>query len=113
MPSLLRITSLLIILFSVHPWRVAHGAPTPGDTDLIRERQERLLDEQRRRLEDLKELPEEPIQPPGRSIPNDSRCFPVNSIELRGADQLSPAERERLLTPYTERCLGVSGKNQL
>ncbi|WP_420232268.1 hypothetical protein ACN079_24905 [Pseudomonas sp. ABY48] len=32
---------------------VAVAAPTPGDTDLIRERQDRLLEEQRRRLEEL------------------------------------------------------------
>ena len=36
---------------------VAVSGPTPGDQDLIRDRQERLLEEQQRRLEELKELP--------------------------------------------------------
>lgn len=33
------------------------ATPLPGDQDLIRERQNRLLEEQQRRLEQLKELP--------------------------------------------------------
>ncbi|WP_423836509.1 hypothetical protein [Stutzerimonas stutzeri] len=33
------------------------GTPLPGDRDLIRDRQERLLEEQRRRLEELQQLP--------------------------------------------------------
>ena len=37
-----------------------NAAPTPGETDLIRERQARLLEEQRRRLEALKDLPGTP-----------------------------------------------------
>ena len=32
-------------------------AATPGDQDLIRDRQDRLLQEQQRRLEELRELP--------------------------------------------------------
>ncbi len=35
----------------------AMAAPTPGDQDLIRDRQNRLLEEQRRRLEELQDLP--------------------------------------------------------
>ncbi|WP_369992132.1 ShlB/FhaC/HecB family hemolysin secretion/activation protein [Pseudomonas xanthosomatis] len=99
-----------LLLFPLH---FAHGASTPGDTDLIRDRQERLLEEQRRRLEDLKDLPGTPSQPPDSTTPTDSRCFPVQDIEIKGADNLSVPERERLLRPYTDQCLGVSQLNAL
>ncbi|MCD2822933.1 ShlB/FhaC/HecB family hemolysin secretion/activation protein, partial [Pseudomonas aeruginosa] len=38
---------------------LAGAAPftSPGDRDLIRDRQQRLLDEQRKRLEELQQLP--------------------------------------------------------
>ncbi|MGK6670265.1 hypothetical protein ACKVAY_020040 [Pseudomonas aeruginosa] len=38
---------------------LASAAPftSPGDRDLIRDRQQRLLDEQRKRLEELQQLP--------------------------------------------------------
>ncbi|MGU1200193.1 ShlB/FhaC/HecB family hemolysin secretion/activation protein, partial [Pseudomonas aeruginosa] len=38
---------------------MASAAPftSPGDRDLIRDRQQRLLDEQRKRLEELQQLP--------------------------------------------------------
>lgn len=84
------------------------SAATPGDTDLIRERQDRLLEEQSRRLEDLKNLPGQSGNPVTPSAPNDERCFPISSIDLKGADSLSSAERQRLLTPFTGQCLGVA-----
>ncbi len=84
------------------------SAATPGDTDLIRERQDRLLEEQSRRLEDLKNLPGQSGNPVTPSASNDERCFPISSIDLEGADSLSSAERQRLLTPFTGQCLGVA-----
>ncbi|MEJ1229292.1 ShlB/FhaC/HecB family hemolysin secretion/activation protein, partial [Pseudomonas sp. CCNWLW56] len=42
---------------------------SPGDTDLIRERQNRLLEEQRRRLEDLKNLPGQEAKPAQPTAP--------------------------------------------
>lgn len=102
-----------LALLCLVPLDVVRAAPTPGDTDLIRERQERLLEEQRRRLEDLKELPRKPAQPAEPTTPPDSRCFPVQDIELKGADSLSPRDRERLLRSYTGQCLGVSHLNTL
>ncbi|MDD0994745.1 ShlB/FhaC/HecB family hemolysin secretion/activation protein [Pseudomonas sp. TNT2022 ID1044] len=92
---------------------LAYAAPTPGDTDLIRERQDRLLEEQRRRLEELKELPGKQIQPTQPAAPADSRCFPIKDIELKGADSLSYSERNRLLKPYIGQCLGVTQLNEL
>ncbi|SEI17793.1 ShlB/FhaC/HecB family hemolysin secretion/activation protein [Pseudomonas asplenii] len=91
----------------------AHAAPTPGDTDLIRDRQDRLLEEQRRRLEELKDLPGKAAAPVASQVPVDSRCFPIKTIDLQGADSLSASERERLLKPYIGQCLGVPQLNEL
>ena len=51
----------------------ATAAPTPGDQDLIRDRQNRLLDEQRRRLDELKDLPGKEAKPQAPATPADSR----------------------------------------
>ncbi|KAF1032393.1 MAG: Hemolysin transporter protein ShlB [Pseudomonas sp.] len=91
----------------------AHAAPNPGDTDLIRDRQDRLLDEQRRRLEDLKDLPGNAAPPATPAAPTDTRCFAIKTIELVGADTLSIGEREQLLAPYIGQCLGVPQLNEL
>lgn len=64
MPRFLRMAALCSMPLLLFPLHFAHAASTPGDTDLIRDRQERLLEEQRRRLEDLKELPGTPIPTP-------------------------------------------------
>ncbi|MEW5698720.1 ShlB/FhaC/HecB family hemolysin secretion/activation protein [Pseudomonas synxantha] len=93
----------------------AWAAPilTPGDQDLIRERQDRLLEEQRRRLQDLKELPGKEAIPSAPSAPAGGRCFPVRQILINGADHLSGADRERLTQPYQDQCLGTSQLNEL
>jgi hemolysin activation/secretion protein len=91
----------------------ATAAPTPGDQDLIRDRQNRLLEEQRRRLEELQDLPGKDTKPQAPTLPADSRCFPIQVIELKGADSLSASERARLLKPYIGQCLGVSQLNEV
>lgn len=91
----------------------ALAAPRPGDQDLIRDRQNRLLEEQRRRLEELQDLPGKSNQPQAPAQPADSRCFPIQDIELKGADSLSAADRNRLLKPYIGQCLGVTQLNEL
>ncbi|MGY2254731.1 ShlB/FhaC/HecB family hemolysin secretion/activation protein [Pseudomonas reactans] len=91
----------------------ATAAPTPGDQDLIRDRQNRLLEEQRRRLEELQDLPGKDTQPQAPALPADTRCFPIQDIELKGADSLSAVDRTRLLKPYIGQCLGVAQLNEL
>jgi hemolysin activation/secretion protein len=78
---------------------VAAPGPTPGDRDLIRERQERLLEEQRRRLEELKELPGKQLAPTAPTTLVDSPCFPIDHIEIKGA--------ARDLCPF----LGTTGRD--
>lgn len=104
---------LCLALLCLSPLNPAYGAPTPGETDLIRERQDRLLEEQRRRLEELKELPGKEVKPAAPTAPADTRCFPIKNIELNGADSLSESEKNRLLKPYIGQCLGVTQLNEL
>ncbi|MET3454260.1 ShlB/FhaC/HecB family hemolysin secretion/activation protein [Pseudomonas kilonensis] len=104
---------LCVALLCLSPLTLAHAAPTPGDTDLIRERQNRLLEEQRRRLEELKDLPGKEAKPTQPTAPADTRCFSIKTIELKGADSLSASEREQLLKPYIGQCLGVPQLNEL
>ncbi|WP_332847347.1 ShlB/FhaC/HecB family hemolysin secretion/activation protein [Pseudomonas lactucae] len=91
----------------------AMAAPTPGDQDLIRDRQNRLLEEQQRRLQELKDLPGKAAKPEAPATPADTRCFPIQDIELKGADSLSATDRARLLKPYVGQCLGVAQLNEL
>ncbi len=108
---LLRRTGLSLL--SVFFWLTAAAAPqdTPGVTDLIRDRQDRLLEEQQRRLEDLKDLPGKSAASGTPTTPVDSRCFPIKTIELTGADAFSEGERAELIKPYIGQCLGVPQLN--
>ncbi|WP_431481859.1 ShlB/FhaC/HecB family hemolysin secretion/activation protein [Pseudomonas thivervalensis] len=106
-------TRLIVASLCFLAMNIAVAAPTPGDTDLIRERQDRLLEEQRRRLEELKDLPGKEAKPAQPTAPADTRCFPIKTIELKGADALSESERQRLLKPFLNQCLGVPQLNQL
>ncbi|AZD55880.1 Channel-forming transporter/cytolysins activator of TpsB family [Pseudomonas chlororaphis subsp. aurantiaca] len=107
--SVLKVGLLLLAILPA----ISLAAPTPGEQDLIRERQDRLLEEQRRRLEELKDLPGKEAAPMAPTAPADTRCFPIQDIELKGADSLSAAEQAHLLKPYIGQCLGVSQLNEL
>ncbi|MBI6634044.1 ShlB/FhaC/HecB family hemolysin secretion/activation protein [Pseudomonas paralactis] len=85
----------------------------PGITDLIRDRQDRLLEDQQRRIEELKDLPGKSAAPAAPVAPVDTRCFPIKTIELGGADALTEDERTSLIKPYTGQCLGVPQLNQV
>ncbi|PRA12115.1 MULTISPECIES: ShlB/FhaC/HecB family hemolysin secretion/activation protein [Pseudomonas] len=107
---------LLSAFFCLGTASLAQGATppnTPGVTDLIRDRQDRLLEEQQRRLEELKDLPGKTASPAKPAAPADTRCFPIKTIELTGADVLSEGERTSLLKPYIGQCLGVPQLNEL
>lgn len=62
---------------------------SPGDQDLIRDRQNRLLEDQQRRLDDLRNLPGQPSIPAVPKRPEDRRCFTIRTIELKGAASIS------------------------
>ena len=107
------VARLCLALLCLSPLNPAYAATNPGDTDLIRDRQDRLLDEQRRRLEELKELPGKAAKPAQPVAPADARCFPIKDIELKGADSLTAGEKARLLKPFLDQCLGVTQLNEL
>ncbi|MFN3355184.1 MAG: ShlB/FhaC/HecB family hemolysin secretion/activation protein, partial [Pseudomonas sp.] len=104
------LSTLLLAYLSLNS---AMAAPTPGDQDLIRDRQNRLIEEQQRRLQELQDLPGKAAKPEAPATPADTRCFPIQDIELKGADSLSAADRTRLLKPYIGQCLGVTQLNEL
>ena len=107
------VARLCVALLCLSPLQIAFAAPTPGETDLIRDRQNRLLEEQQRRLQELQDLPGKADKPQAPATPADTRCFPIKTIELKGADSLPAPDRERLLKPYIGQCLGVSQLNDL
>lgn len=87
-------------------------AETPGERALIRDRQERLLQEQQQRLEDLRQLPGN--RPQLESAPvEDERCFDIGQIRLDGANLLSQADQAHILEPFSGQCLGVGKLNEL
>lgn len=99
-------------LLCVAPALHAQGM-LPGDLDLSRERQERLLEEQERRLRELQQLPgaapERPAGPP--AVPE--RCFDIGRIDLKGATLPGAAERARLVAPFEGRCLAAGDLDEL
>ncbi|MDQ0737877.1 ShlB/FhaC/HecB family hemolysin secretion/activation protein [Pseudomonas sp. W4I3] len=115
MPLLMPRTRFLLctVLLTCLGLNTAFAAPTPGDQDLIRDRQNRLLEEQQRRLQELQDLPGKAAKPEAPAAPADTRCFPIKNIELKGADSLPASDRERLLKPYIGQCLGVAQLNEL
>ncbi|WP_259740980.1 ShlB/FhaC/HecB family hemolysin secretion/activation protein, partial [Pseudomonas poae] len=108
--------ALLSAFFCLGFAGTAQGADpqsTPGVTDLIRDRQDRLLEEQQRRLEELKDLPGKATTSSKPAAPVDARCFAIKTIELAGADALSEGERAQLIKPYIGQCLGVPQLNEV
>ncbi|THF63547.1 ShlB/FhaC/HecB family hemolysin secretion/activation protein [Pseudothauera rhizosphaerae] len=84
----------------------------PGDLDLSRERQERLLQEQQRRLQELHQLPgavPKPAEPPVEP----GKCFEIRRIELKGATLPDAEERRQLVAPFEGRCLAAGDLNEL
>lgn len=86
---------------------------SPVDRDLIRDRQERLLQEQQRRLHELQQLPG--TAPIGPVAPSEAegQCFSIQRIDLQGAERLTVAEQERLIRPFLDKCLGAQQLNEL
>jgi hemolysin activation/secretion protein len=89
------------------------AATTPGEQDFIRDRQDRLLQEQRQRLEELKNLPGEQLSAAAPPAVEDARCFTIQRIDIQGADALAPAQKAELVQPYLGQCLGVAQLNEL
>lgn len=89
--------------------------PTPPgvDRNFIRGDQQRLLDEQQQRLEQLQNLPGEAEASATPEAPESSACIDIQSIELKGATRLSARDVASLVAPWVGRCLGVNDLNAL
>lgn len=92
---------------------LAHAQALPGDRELIRERQERVLEEQRRRLQELQQLPGERAVVPPASSQSEAQCFAIQLIRLSGAGLMTQAQQDALLLPFIGRCLGSAELNNL
>jgi len=55
---------------------------SPGDTDLIRDRQERLLQDQQKRLDELQQLLPNTSSVAKPELIDEARCFEVKDISL-------------------------------
>ncbi|HDY99319.1 MAG TPA: ShlB/FhaC/HecB family hemolysin secretion/activation protein [Pseudomonas sabulinigri] len=109
---MIRPALLLVFLLSFN-CVLAHAQALPGDRDLIRERQERVLEEQRRRLKELQQLPGKPQAQPPAVVTPEGHCFDIQSIKLSGANLITQAQQDELLTPFLGRCLGSGELNNV
>ncbi len=109
MPALRR-RALLCALLAVTPTVFAE---LPADRDLIRDRQERVLQEQQKRLEDLQQLPGKPAVQSAPAANPDAPCFPIRHITLQGATLMAADRQADLLRPYEGQCLGTSQLHEL
>ncbi len=100
-------------LFFICVSSAAAQVQLPADRELSRERQERLLQEHQRRLDELQSLPGRQLSTPSLPADDSSACLQVDSIELNGADILSLRQRTQLLQPFIEQCLTASDLNRL
>lgn len=101
------------LLFLLYVTGASAQTQLPADRELSRERQERLLQEQQRRLEALQSLPGPDLSAPSVPVDDSSDCLHVNTIELNGAHLLSVRQRAALLQPFIEQCLSASDLNRL
>nr|WP_312973009.1 ShlB/FhaC/HecB family hemolysin secretion/activation protein [Pseudomonas sp.] len=102
-----------VVGFCLAVFPVWVNAQTPGERELQRDRQERILQEQQRRLQELQRLPGREAQQPAEPEPGDERCFAIDDIEISGASLLSEADRAAILAPFADDCLGVTQLNAL
>ncbi len=100
-------------LFFIYLSNVSAQTQFPTDRDLSHERQERLLQEQQQRLENLQSLPRGKLRTPSLPADDSTECLQVQVIELNGANALSLRQRTQLLESFVEQCLTVNDLNRL
>ncbi|MGF6692050.1 hemolysin activation/secretion protein [Metapseudomonas resinovorans] len=81
----LKLDVVVISLFMVGAHGLASADVSPGDRDLIRDRQERLLQEQQKRLEELQQLPGKAVEAAPPAPVEEGRCFEIRRIDLKKA----------------------------
>jgi len=102
----------VLLLFSFGVSICAAPILSPSDTDLIRDRQERLLQDQQKRLGELQQLPNI-LSASKPELTDETRCFEVKEINLQGATHISIPKQNQLLKPFVGQCLSASGIDAL
>jgi hemolysin activation/secretion protein len=90
----------------------APPAPAPGDREQMRERQERLIEEQRRRIEQLRQLPGQaaPETQTGQEVA-DERCADIKQIVVEGVQLMPVATQREIVASYEGQCLNTAKIN--
>lgn len=91
----------------------AEAASLPGDRDLARERQQRLLQDQQQRLDELQSLPGALPEASEALVPTGDRCIDIQQVELAGVTLLRPAVQAAAVAPYQNQCLTAAQLNLL
>ncbi|WP_244613395.1 ShlB/FhaC/HecB family hemolysin secretion/activation protein [Modicisalibacter radicis] len=110
-----RILAAVVLSVGMGPAWAAPLAPPTGDPgqEFIRNDQQRLLEEQQRKLEQIRRLPGERSRPEIPSGESADGCFTITAIRLEGATLLDDATRQALLAPALDTCVTVVGLNDL
>ncbi|MCD6034527.1 MAG: Hemolysin activator HlyB [Rickettsiales bacterium] len=98
------LAALLPVSVSAQVPSTAQGIKDPGQIFLEQERQRRLEQELLRPPADI-QVPS--IEAPA-GLPKDKVCFPIDRINLEGAESLSDKEIQNLTSPYLGTCMGYN-----
>ncbi|HFS2100477.1 TPA: ShlB/FhaC/HecB family hemolysin secretion/activation protein, partial [Escherichia coli] len=83
---------------------------SPGDRSAIQQQQQQLLDENQRQRDALERSAPLTITPsPETSAGTEGPCFTVSRIVVSGATRLTSAETDRLVAPWVNQCLNITG----
>ncbi len=83
---------------------------SPGDRSAIQQQQQQLLDENQRQRDVLERSAPLTITPsPEMSAGTEGPCFTVSRIVVSGATRLTSAETDRLVAPWVNQCLNITG----
>lgn len=83
---------------------------SPGDRSVIQQQQQQLLDENQRQRDALERSAPLTITPsPETSAGTEGPCFTVSRIVVSGATRLASAETDRLVAPWVNQCLNITG----
>lgn len=94
-----RIAAVLVVSLLCHAAQV-HAQTLTLDRDLIQDRQQRLLEDQQRRLELLQQLPGEQLDAVAPDPDSSDQCFDIREIRLAGATLMTSLQQQALLADF-------------
>ena len=107
-----RIAAVLVVSLLCHAAQV-HAQTLTLDRDLIQDRQQRLLEDQQRRLELLQQLPGEQLDAVAPDPDSSDQCFDLREIRLAGATLMTSLQQQALLADFPGQCLAVDQLNEI